>query len=290
MRTTEDFSKPQARNPKRSLPILLLILALSGCAVLSPRTTALSTVHQAYREEFGRMVALPPPSEGTPQASDRKTTEDPAFPATLRAIREFKVTYGEDSREAAHLTVLEGMIYLQSGRFGMAKLVAEDVQAAQASLRSGTGQYTRDELLAKTFGYLLQGWQEIRDFRDDSDSTIAEHQKFEQAADGIKAALDGLDSARMADTDVDEGAIYLATTAAIFYVWVFELKNQAGLPDARKDLWFTRGSDLTGRYLSDTEKKAAAGTLQERGAQTTNASVGRLRYVEWYGFLTSATP
>jgi hypothetical protein len=164
------------------------------------------------------------------------------------------------------------------------------LQSAQAGLRSGTGQYTRDELLAKTFGYLLQGWQEIHDFGDTSDSTIAEHQKIEQAADGIKAALDGLDSSKLADADVDEGAIYLATTAAIFYVWVFELKNQAGLPDARKDLWCTRGSELMGRYLSETERKAAAGTLQQGGAQNTKASIGRLRYVEWYGFLTSATP
>jgi hypothetical protein len=282
-------AKPEAHNPMPSLLFLLLLgSALTGCALLSPRTAALQAVHQAYREEFGRAVALPAPSEGPRPVSDQKSGGDPAFPATLRAIREFKVTYGEDSREAAHLTVLEGMIYLQSGRFGMAKLVADDVAAAQSSLRSGTGQYTRDELLAKTFGYLVLGWQEIHDFTDASDSTIAEHAKLAQAADGIKTALDGLGSSKLAQPEVDEGAIYLATTAAIFYVWSFALKNQAGLPDARKDIWFTKGHELIGRYLSDSERKAAVGTLQPGEAQASNAPIGRLRYVEWYGYLLGA--
>jgi hypothetical protein len=242
-------------------------------------------VHQSYREEFTRAVALPPPSQGPRAISEQKSGEDRAFPLTLRAIREFRVRYGENSPEAAHLTVLEAMIYLQSGRFGMAKLVADDVRAAQASLRSGTGQYTRDELLARSFGHLLQGWQEIDDFADASDGTIAEHQQLEQAADGIKATLDSLEAPRIAQPEVDEGAIYLATTAAIFYVWVFELKSQAGLPDARKSIWFRKGHELIGRYLSETERKAAAGTLQPEGTPTTIAPIGRLRYVEWYGYL-----
>jgi hypothetical protein len=202
---------------------------------------------------------------------------------TLRAIRDFKVTYGEDTREAAHLTVLEGMIYLQSGRFGMAKLITEDVKAAQAKLHSGTGHYTRDELLAKSFEYLLQGWQEIYDFTDNSDDTIAEYQKLEQAAEGIKAALESLDASKIAQAEVDEGAIYLATTGAIFYVWVYKLKSDAFLPDARKEIWFTKGHELIGRYLSETEKKAAAGTTL-----TDNVSSGRLRYLAWYGYLLQA--
>jgi hypothetical protein len=269
------------QKPMRIIGLLpFLLLALHACAFLSPQSTALKEVHQSYREEFARAIVLPPLPEEQREAPNQKAAEAPAFPVTLRAIREFKVTYGEGSREAAHLTVLEGMIYLQSGQFGMAKLIAEDVRAAQAHLRSGTGQYTRDELLAKSFGHLLLGWQQIHNFTDTSDSTIAEHRKLQQAADGIKAALDSLDASKIAQPEVDEGAIYLATTAAIFYVWVYKLESDAGMADATKAKWFTKGYELIGQYLSDTEKKAAEGAIQPG-----NSPVGRLRYVEWYGYL-----
>jgi hypothetical protein len=256
---------------------LLLIVASSGCVHLSPKTTALKQVHQTYRIEFAKFIVPPPAADPQPQ---KPAANEPAFAGTLQAIREYRTKYGEDSQEAAHLKVLEGMIYLQSGRLGMAQLIKPDVQAAQGRLKSGTGRYTRDELLAKCFVQLVGGWQEINDFNDSDDSTIAEHAKLEAAGDGIRDELAKLDRSKLAQPEVDEGAIYLATTAAIFYVWVFKLKSDAGLPDAKRAIWFKKGSDLIGNYLSDSEKTAATGATETKSSQ-----LGRLRYLDWYGYL-----
>ncbi|MFY9608694.1 MAG: hypothetical protein WAU45_08790 [Blastocatellia bacterium] len=266
-----------AKTKHRIAIVLLFVVATAGCFRFSPKTTALKQVHKTYRTEFAEFMVPPP---GADPQLQKPAANEPAFAGTLQAIREYRTKYGEDSQEAAHLKVLEGMIYLESGRLGMARLIKPDVQNAQSKLKSGTGRYTRDELLAKCFGHLVDGWQEINDFNDNDDATIAEHAKLEPAADGIKDQVEKLAKPMLAQPEVDEGAIYLATTAAIFYVWVFKLKSDAGLPEVKKSIWFKKGSDLIGDYLSDSEKTAATGATETKGSQ-----LGRLRYLDWYGFL-----
>ena len=100
--------------------------------------------------------------------------------------------------------------------------------------------------------------------------------KLETAADNIKNELAQLDSSKLAQPEVDERAIYLATTAAIFYVWVYQ-KRSIAEPNS-KPQWFGKGQELIGRFLSESERKAAAGT------STAVPSV-RLRYISWYGYL-----
>jgi hypothetical protein len=252
---------------------------LSGCALLLPRTAALKSVHQTYREEFAHWVVPAPGEQKPPSAADQ-----PPFVATLQAIRDFRVKYGGDSAEESHLTVLEGMIYLQTGRIGMARLMAPEVRKQIPHLQSGSGLDVRDELFAENFDDLVQGWGEINDKFDNDPSTFTEWAKLSGAARSINERLSQkLQARRLAATDADEGAVYLATTAGIFYDWAYateKIENE-GAANTNKLAWFSESHDLIGKFLSDTEKKAAADT----NAPASTTSPGRVRYVEWYGWL-----
>ena len=270
------------------LSILLIVTLLAGCRHVAPKTEALKKVHDSYRTDFQLYLQQSLPVPKADPAPPGTRADQPAFAETLREIRDYRVRFGEDSPEAAHLKVLEGMIYLQSGQFGMARLVAPDVSSAQSKLMSGTGDYARDQLLAMTFPDLISGWQEIANVSSTQGMSLS---NLINAADGIKAKLDGLDRTKLAKPEVDEGAVYVATTAAIFYVWAFRQCSRQGqnprppcsLPNTQAQ-WFGKGQELIGRYLTDTEKKAA------QDVNLTNVSAGRLRYISWYGFLSHPAP
>jgi hypothetical protein len=265
----------------------LVATVLNGCGLLASKTTALEKIHESYRIDFQQSLqqSLPSPSD-RPQQPDPKP-DQAAFAETLREIRDYRVRYGENSKEASHLQVLEGMIYLQSGQFGMAHLVAHDVATAGTNLKSGTGAYTRDQLLAMTFSDLITGWEEIAKFHNNTPgSQGGDVGKLIAAADSIKAQLDSLDKSKLAQPEVDEGAIYIATNAAIYYVWVYaqcSFQGQSPTPPCSppntKQQWFDKGRALIGRYLSALELKAAT------DATASNVPAGRLRYLSWYGFL-----
>jgi len=262
------------------LPLLLALAALNpGCAgrLLTPRTEALRTVHDNYQREFAELNL--PSASAEPAAPS--STNAPPFTATLSAIRAFRLAYPGDSSEAAHLKVLEGMVYLQSGRFGLATAVAPDVQAAGAQLRSQTGRVVRDALFARNFTALLKGWSEIREFADGSSSTVAEWRELDRAAQAIKADLESIPASQLADPDTDQGALYLANTAAIFNVWAFKLLADEDLNAARQRqaAWFGGSADLLGRFLTDAEKRDVAAS--DLGSE----APGRLRSVHWFHWL-----
>ncbi|MGO9951615.1 MAG: hypothetical protein ACLPN1_05315 [Dissulfurispiraceae bacterium] len=254
--------------------LLIIVIFLSGCALLEPKTTALNQIHESYRKDFQNYLhlSMPTPSDAAHATS---AVDQPAFAETLREIREYRLKYGEDSSEAQHLTVLEGMIYIQSNQFGMANLIEKDVNNAAGKLDSGSATYTRDQLFANAFPSLVEGWEQIeRDLQvPGPDPAI-----ILTDADNIGKQLDNLDPSKQAESDVDDGAIYLATTASVFYVWVYhEGSNKFG---SQSDL-FDKGKKLIGKYLSETEKNAAC-----RNLDTRNAPSGRLRYIRWYGYLS----
>jgi len=265
----------------RSLSLLGLTLALlgvSGCA-LAPQTTALQRVHQAYEDDFATF-SLPGPSEtGGPAAPTPATA--PAFVRSLQAIRDFRLQFPQAAPELAHLQVLEGMVYLQSGRLGLAEAVADNVVAAAGKLTSATGQTVRDQLLARDFRSLLVGWTEIREFNDNNSATIAEWRKLESAANALRDDLNRLTPQQLADPASDQGAVYVANTAAIFYVWAYKLRADEDLPAATeaKRQWFADAQKLIGRFLTEAEKSPAA--AQEAGP----VAPGRWRYVQWYHWL-----
>jgi len=267
----------------RSLSLLGLAVALlggSGCA-LAPQTTALQHVHQTYDDDFAALNLPAPVETGVPAAPTPATA--PAFARSLQAIRDFRLQFPQAAPELAHLQVLEGMIYLQSGRLGLAEAVAGAVVEAAGKLSSATGRTVRDQLLARDFRPLLVGWTEIREYDDKNSATIAEWRKLETAANALRDDLKQLTPRQLADPEADQGAIYVANTAAIFYVWAFKLRAEENVPgtDEAKRQWYADGQKLIGRFLTDAEKSPAA--AREAGPE----APGRWRYVRWYHWLGS---
>jgi len=268
--------KPSPRYALLLLPALLLGLGIS-CAKLTPRTTALRQIHQLYRGEFDQYLQLPPSNRevSAKRGSDEKVSPAP-FAATLREIRSYRIKFGEDNRESAHLTVLEGMIYLQTRQLKMARLLLPDIQQAAANLGQGSGAAVRDRLLAQNFESLLAGWGAI----DEKRSAIDKARIFAKAADSIGAnlaSLDRLEPARTSEPEVDEGSIYLAATAAIFYLHAGE---NAGYRSPGDDpCWCAKGMSLIAPRLSESERRLA------RSVDNQSISVGRIRYLRIYSSL-----
>lgn len=257
-------------------PLLLLLLPAlllaSGCARLTPRTTALRSIHQTYRTEFDQYLQLTvpaPPADGAVNARPRAAGEATGlapFAATLREIRGYRIRYGE----TPHLTVLEGMIYLQTGQLGMARLLLPDLQRAADSLKQGDGAVARDQLLARNFEPLLAGWTALRE-----PETRDAARRLAAAAAAIGAQLATLP--RTGAPEVDEGAIYLATSGAIFYAWVGKIISLQARED--RPCWCAKGRALIEPHLSESERRLA------RGIDYQSIPAGRIRYLAWYNSL-----
>lgn len=272
--------------PSQSLLLLLILLLTASCAKLTPRTTALREIHQTYRAEFDQYLQLtvpapapdgnvinPPRTAGGVAGGVAGEAAGPApFAATLREIRGYRLRYGETSREASHLTVLEGMIYLQTGQLGLARLLLPDLRRAADQLGQGSGAAVRDQLLAQNFDALLAGWSALRE-----PETRDSARRLATAAAAIGAQLAILarsGSGRTTEPEVDEGAIYLATSGAIFYAWVGKILSLQAPQD--RPCWCEKGRALIERHLSESERRLSS------GIDFQSIPAGRIRYLAWY--------
>jgi hypothetical protein len=206
---------------------VILAVTASGCATVLPEQDALSDIHDIYRQEFAELF-LSERAEQPQCLSNLEAATQPTFSKTRTAIRAYRVKFGTKQADAAHLTVLDAMMHLQVGNVGLAALLKSDVEAAKEMLVSKTGQLTRDYLFAEYFGPLVEGWRVVCDL------TATPPKDVDQAAQRLEKASDEIDegltaaagSGQLADPDVDQGAIYLATTAAIFNVWAVQQSGQ----------------------------------------------------------------
>jgi hypothetical protein len=258
---------------KGGFVVLLAGLVLtSGCLVtfITPKTAALSNVHEAYAEDFDRFN-LPSPKE---QPAANSPSNSVAFARSLRSIQEYRQKYPGDSQELAHLKVLEGMIYLQSGRFGLAEAIRPEVEEAGRKLSSATGKAVRDELFAKNFGTLIEGWTETKK------KSNRRWENFDRVANKLHENVAAIPANKRAEPGADQGALYLATSAGIFRVWAFSefavVETNQTIVTATNVAWFSKSTNLMAQFLTEAEKNPKAG--QDIGQE----SPGRLRYVEWY--------
>ncbi|MFZ4629910.1 MAG: hypothetical protein ACOYNR_16425 [Blastocatellia bacterium] len=264
------------RTPRRSLPLLLLLALFFsvGCARLTPRTTALREIHQTYRTEFDQYLQLtvPAPALNGDVSGVGVAPGQAPFAATLREIRGYRIRYGETAREASHLTVLEGMIYLQSGQLGLARLLLPDLRRAADNLGQGSGAAVRDQLLARNFEPLLEGWSALRE-----PETRDSARRLAAAAAAIGAQLATLarsSPSQTSEPEVDEGAIYLATSGAIFYAWVGKILSFQARQD--RPCWCEKGRSLIEPHLSESERRLSS------GIDFQSIPAGRIRYLAWY--------
>ncbi len=261
-----------------------LALLLSGC-LLFAKTADLRTVHDTYRQEF-ISAKLPDSQALTKDTPTAETLQPGTFDQTLAAIADYRRKYPTATKELSHLTVLEGMIYLQSRQIGMAKLLTNDVSAAGTELSSASSA-PRDSLFATTFRYLVDGWDVIA--RGD---TGQNRQTFEAAANGIKTALCDIKRDGALDkVNGDQGASYIATTGAIFLIWAdhaasFEC-NVRRKPDICKEYYWPATYLDDGRDLIKTFLPQHVQAFVDSGesADQKGQVGGALRFVDYYRVL-----
>lgn len=269
--------------------VLSIILFLGGCAWLFPQTAALEKVHDTYRADFAKAFLPPEAKRGAPSCGGGSAV-DASFADTLQAIHDYRVSYPNATEEKKHLLVLEGMIYLQIGQSGMATLLYQNNAQDFASIGvSGTGSYARDGLFAQNFANLIEGWKWVCSRRT-SLANAGDPGPVRSAAKGIIAALTADKKAnRLATSEADDGAVYLATTAGIFLTWPAEiqryrcLNNRPPTPLAECSGWaedYAAARDAVKMFLFPSEIEAAAQADQA----ALRATTGRLRYLAWYSY------
>jgi hypothetical protein len=245
---------------RRFFPLLLLIALFAmlwSCATPGPQSAELDRVHENYRREFAGLSM--PQSPGEQPAGD--------FSDTLRAIREFKASHPGASKEAAHFTVLEGMIYLQTGQIGMARALRDDVAQAAIQLRQESGRHPRDELFALAFDPLLRGWADVHGPRRNNIDML-------RAGEEISDLLERTGSGS-GDKDFDEGALYLAASASAFSAPYLAGLGDTGSEKEESVRIATRNYKLIGRYLTPAEE-------QDARAGRESPIPGRRRYLRLY--------
>lgn len=260
---------------------LLILVFLTGCSALTPETYQLEQIHQNYTEEWAEWSAddlpIATPNQRIANGKDR-------FKKTLAGIKNYKQMHS-DTIEAAHLTVLEGMIYLQSGKPGMASLLSPEVKSAREKLKSATGVATRDYLFADCYDELTNGWgaidQAIKEI--DTKPPIPVSKKpidFSRPADDISDKLSKISKKTRAAAKLDSGGAYVATSAAIFYLWAYSLSPAN--PDFNLMDMAKKGENALLPWLSFDEICA----VENKTYNEIKFDWGsRRRYLEWYEYL-----
>jgi hypothetical protein len=296
---------------KRLLSVFILA-AMVGCAFLTPKSAELEKIHQCYREEF-MTTAIPTAID---ERQDVACQVDPdGFVRTLQAIRDFQVRYPDvDPAITQHLYVLQAMVFLQSGRPGMARLLNKDFIEKGNITASKGGGFTRDALFADNLENLIDGWtvycQLITAGGPFNEPAFSDHQRaIEDSAHAIRTYLKTFETK---DPAADEGAVYLAASAALFQMWATKIKSDrclfgkkceaVGLSDddlqrlcggdrdcrnsergaavgKAKAREFASYRELIGRFLSEPERRLA----DSENWQT--AAIGRYRYLAVYRYL-----
>jgi len=272
-----------AREPFLSSLILVLSISASGCTLIFPKTANLNAIHDTYRIEFTN-ARLPTAKEL--QGNQPKGLDAGDFKQTLAAIADYRRKYPDMTKELNHLKILEGMIYLQTKQLGMAKLLAKDVQLAGGQL-SSSHSTPRDSLLAETFGDLLNGWKTISEF-ETLDAPTLTFSTLVTAAENIQKKLCRIKAANnLKIVQGDQGATYLATTAAIFYLWadhraqflcIVEQNDDVCNQDYYPATYLDKGRDLVWEFMPPTGRQLA----NERSRTTKGERVqGTPRFTEY---------
>jgi len=271
---------------KRTLLIVLLTCSLpaSGCTLIFPKTADLKAIHDTYRTEFTN-AHLPTAEEL--RGTQPKGLDAGDFKQTLAAIADYRRRYPEMTKELNHVKILEGMIYLQTKQLGMAKLLAKDVQLAGGQLSSSQSA-PRDSLFAETFGDLLNGWKTINDL-ETQDGARTTSSTLVIAAENITKKLCKIKAAnKLKIVQGDQGATYLATTAAIFYIWadhraqylcIVEQDAKVCDQDYYPATHLDKGRNLIWEFMTPTGRRLA----EERSRTTKGERVqGTPRFTEYY--------
>ena len=255
-------------HPARSTLLFLFALLPLALFVSSCANTKLIGVHDTYRAEFQQQLepsATPTPTEST-------------FPNTLAAIQTFREKHPTREDALKHLAVLEAMVHLQSGNYGMAQAAAAQADALPGSLIDRNRKLKRDALFLEALRLdpgLIEAFHMIHG------DLPKEEDRLEQCGDGL-AAL----ARKHSSVDGDDGAIFIAAAAAECYLHaLYEATLLAtGTSEERARLireaelkYGTAAMQALNPHLTASEMSANHAELERLAAESP-----RYRYVHLY--------
>ena len=215
----------------RPAPLALAIaVALGGCqwrenpaSRAAPETAAVEAVNSAYNAEF--QAALP--------AMQDNRFPPGSFDRTLVAIRAAR-SRALAPEVAAHLSVREALVYLQTGELGRARAIAPEVAEAAGALGAESGPLNRDAMIAAAWPALLQA---------------------EEALDAVPAAPLGSDAAQAAGVEI---APRLAVSGAALRNQLCAARRDDRLPDPAEDDGAAFLAAYGSSYLSSADAIASS--------------------------------
>ena len=195
------------------LLVLTVGMALGGCepgqlgASIIPETAATDDVTATYNAEFE--AALP--------AMQNNRFPPGSFSGTLAAIEQAR-SLGPAPEVAAHLTVREALIYLQTGELGRARAIAPEVARAAVALGSDSGTLNRDAMIAEAWPALLQAEGALASIPDAAPGSVQAQASGVEIAPRLAASGAALRNqlcaargdGRLPNPGLDDGAAVLA--------------------------------------------------------------------------------
>ena len=275
------------RNHQRLYTIVLLVL--TALVTVSCVSGALRSVHDTYLSEF--QASLTRENDGLTAEKALDPSNKNQFPVTLTAISSFRSEYPSSTNAIKHVSVLEAMVYLQSGQYGLARLAAKNAQAMPGNLSTYKDGLIRDQLFLSALTDpngqgLIDAWELIESTGNPS---LEKAPLFEKMGDNLSRLAQN--SKAPAN---DEGKTYVAAVAAICYQWAMAGKIIAvkGTPGQKEELKKVIGleygqkmMDALDPHLTDAEKQASDAELRELARWS-----ARYRYVRLYHIGKKLTP
>lgn len=198
----------------RMLLVLTLTILASGCSKELPQSdrAQIAAVQSAYDQEFATALQ----TNGAVSSQSR-------FPKTLTLIEQTR-NPPPAPEVAAYLSVLEGMIYLQTDQTGKAALLEDDVARAAGVLKRVSGIATRDVLFAESFGAMVDGREAMIALNGISGLSDADQARRGTIATALRNSSDSLTgtlcrerrAGHLAEPTGDDGAAMVAGYGATF--------------------------------------------------------------------------
>ena len=256
----------------------LIALVIASCV-----TGALQSVHDTYQSEFQASLTRGNDGSNKKEALDPSNTNQ--FPVTLTAIASFRSKYPNNTNAIKHVSVLEAMIYLQSGQYGLARLAAKNAKEMPGSLSTFKEGLIRDELFLQAM--TVEGNKGLIDAWELIDATETPGLENAVLFTEIGDNLSNLARSNKAPAH-DEGKTYIAAVAVICYQWAMEGKKLAVTGNAAQREALNEAIEkeygefmmaALAPHLTDTEKQASDAELKELARWS-----ARHRYVRLYHF------
>lgn len=202
----------------RMLISILTTLSVAGCGVplTSQDRTRIATVQATYDRDFREAIA----ADGLEIKPDR-------FSRTLAALP--SESTGQSSTLAAFYSLLEGMVYLQTGQLGLAQAIAPEVTASANELNSD-GIERRNVVLANNYASLVAGRAATASLANLTNNSAEQQTQRLEIVSDVEKRTEAVTRKLCKAGSVDQGAALIAAYQASFLIEADRALARACIP------------------------------------------------------------